>query len=164
MGRLPMTKNSGVRSVHRGSWVETITMVCCCLMALATLPLALGWQRHAALLTARAWTIAGPPCPVVSQQSVLLLHAPTTDVFSYGGARFARAYGYAKCSKITADPIWGLGLVTVCQFNNPTLLEITTARGHWLFMTGIHAATVVVDQGRPACEFGAKLGDDWLQK
>jgi len=148
----------------RAPLLEQVATGCSLVIALATIPLALGGQRYAAAAKAWAWTSLAPACPAVSSQAHLTLGAPLSDVFDFGGARFARAYGYARCGMITGDRVLGLHMDPVCQFNNPTALEITTARGRFFFTTGIRPATILLTQGQPRCVLGAKLDFDWLRE
>ena len=46
-------------------------------------------------------------------------------------------------------------MVPVCQFNNPTVLQVTTVWGETIFVTGSHGATVLVEDGRPRCLLAA---------
>jgi hypothetical protein len=148
---------------RRGPSLEQIATLCGVAIALASIPLAVVGQRQAAIAKARAWTAAGPPCPVVSRRAYMAFGAPVAQAFDYAGARFARAYGGASCSQITDDPLLGLGHVPVCQFNNPTVVEVTSVRGRTFFMTGIRPATILLAHGQARCVLAARLGDDWLR-
>jgi len=144
--------------------LEQVATILGLTIALATIPLALAGQRYAATAKARAWTSLAPPCPAVSSQVHLALGAPLSDVFDFSGARFARAYGYANCGMITNDRVLGLGLVPICQFNNPTAIEVITRRGRFFFATGNRPATILLTQGQPHCVLGARLAFDWLEE
>lgn len=144
--------------------LEHIATICGLVVALATIPLAVAGQRYAAAAKAWAWTSLAPPCPSVSSQVHEALDAPLSDVFDFDGARFARAYGYARCGMIAGDRVLGLRMDPICQFNNPTALEVTTAQGRFFFVTGTRPATIQLTRGKPRCVLGAKLGLDWLRE
>ena len=158
-----MTKDYGDRSGRRSRAVERIGAACGVLIALATIPLALEAQRQMGVAKVRAWTLPGPPCPEVSRQAYLAFGTPASNTFTYEGARFARAYGYSNCGRVADDSLLGLGSFPVCQFNNPTVVEVTTARGEFFFMTRAQPATIVLAHGQPRCVLGARLRLDWMR-
>jgi hypothetical protein len=159
-----MTRDHVIRSFHRGPYLEQVATVCGVVIALATIPLAVAVQRQAALARTAAWTASGPPCPVMSRAAYKAFGAPVSNIFDYDGVWFARAYGNATCGKITADRLFALGLITVCQFNNPTVVEVATPRAQVFFMTGVRPATILVEHGQPSCVLAAKLSFDWMRR
>lgn len=153
-----------MRRSERGPLLERITAVGAGLMLLATIVLALGGHQYSKVAKALAWTIPAQPCPVISQQAYAAFGARASDRFDFDGTRFARAYGYAKCGEIFDDPAPGQGRIPVCQFNNPTVVEVITQRGRTYFMTGMQPATITVAHSQPRCVLGARLGLDWLRE
>jgi hypothetical protein len=89
---------------------------------------------------------------------------PALTRFNFEGAEFGMAYGYVDCSRITDDPLLGSGSDPVCQFNNPTVVEVATSRGRAVFITGIQPATIIIAKGRARCVMAAKLGFDPLRR
>jgi hypothetical protein len=150
-------------SKHRLS-LEQIATVCGVVLAVATIPLAVIGQRAAAVARARAWIAPGPPCPVVSRLTDVGFEFQPLTAFDFEGAHFGMSYGEVNCSRIRDDPLLGTGSDPVCQFNNPTVVEVATPRGHFVFVTGIRAATIIIAHGRARCMLGAKLGFDWLKQ
>lgn len=111
---------------------------------------AFGVARYAAILHARAWMVPGPPCPAMSPAQ---LHASGRQLgkgFTYHGVTFTRAYGYVNCDEVTPD-LLGLKTVPVCQFNSPTVLQVTTGGRTFLYTTPIRPMTVWVADGAPQC-------------
>jgi len=143
---------------------ERIATVLGLLIALATLPLAIIGQRQAAIAKAWAWTAPGPPCPIVSRLVDVGFAFPALTTFDFEGARFGMAYGHVDCSRIREDRLFGADSDPVCQFNNPTVVEVATRRGRIVFITGIRPATIVIARGRVRCVMGAKLKPDWLRQ
>jgi hypothetical protein len=159
-----VTKDFAFPSGRTRPAAEIVATLFGLLIALTSIPLALLGQRHSAIASAKAWTVDAPPCPRVSRAAYRAFGTPASNVIDYGGARFARGYGYIGCSEITQDLVLGLGRTPVCQFNNPTVLEVTTARGDFIFMTRSKAATIVLTQGKPRCVLGARLEANWLRR
>jgi hypothetical protein len=108
--------------------------------------------------------VNGPPCAAISRAAYLALDQPLAHSFRYAGARFDRAYGYAMCNIIADHGGHGAGRLTVCQFNNPSVLDVSTPRGDVLFRTDSRPATISIDHGEPHCVLNARVGLDWLLK
>jgi hypothetical protein len=124
----------------------------------ATLPLALAAQRIAAVAKARAWAVSGPPCPSLSRSAYLASGERIVHLIDYDGVRFGRGYGYVSCVEVAKDGGRGLDTVPVCQFNSPTVLQVTTRRGDFYFYTRIRPATVTIADDRPQCVMNASIG------
>ena len=120
------------------------------------------WGWNHASRDSQAWTVTGPPCPIVSRADYQTLDEPLTHPFRYAGARFDRAYGYAMCNVIANHGGHGSGRLTVCQFNNPSVLDVTTPRGDILYRTDTRPATVSIDRGTPGCVLNARIGLSWF--
>ena len=147
----------------RGRLTERLTQVAVAAMLVAVIPLALLGQRETALARVRAWTLAGPPCPTLSEAEYRAFDARSSETFNYDGAHIVRAYGMAACAKVAADTVLGLGERPVCQFNAPGVLAITTVRGRILYGAGLAPATITLVSGAPHCVLGARLAPDWLR-
>jgi hypothetical protein len=119
------------------------------------LGLALLGDRSAAILRARAWTYAGPPCPAVPRETYLNFTHRAKHAFTFDDVRFGRVDGGASCREIATHGGRGLDTLPVCQFNSPTLLEVVTRRGAFYFETKMSRATVSVTNGAPTCVLNA---------
>ncbi len=109
-----------------------------------------GAARFAAITHARAWMTPGEPCPTLTQAQLQASGQALGHGFTYHGVGFARAYGYVNCDEVTPD-LFGLKTVPVCQFNSPTVLQVTTGGRSYLYTTPVRPMTVwVTDQG-PRC-------------
>ncbi|WP_374468972.1 hypothetical protein [Phenylobacterium sp.] len=109
-----------------------------------------GWLERRAEI--RAWTIDGPPCPQPAMLDPKVVGTRPAKVFSYRGARFARQSGHASCVALDEGGAFERRLYTVCQFNAPAGLAVTTDAGTWRFQPGAgRNITVTVRGGRAAC-------------
>lgn len=151
------------RPAFRGRMTERATRVAVVAMLASIIPLALLGQRESALSRVHAWTLAGPPCPVISAAGYRAFDAKSSESFSYAGARYIRAYGMAASAKVAADTVLGLGERPVCQFNAPGVLAVATARGRTLYRADRTPATITMVSGAPHCVLGARLKPDWLR-
>jgi hypothetical protein len=106
---------------------------------------------------AKAWTIAGPPCPSIGALSDVPYAIHPLETFSFQGVRFSRAYGYVSCQDILERQGRGPGTITVCQFNSPTVLQVVAPRARGLWLTDTHRATVTIaGDGAPRCVLNAQ--------
>lgn len=126
------------------------------LISLMTIPgliVAETWVGQA--MMQRAWTISGPPCPVVTRPATNIVGRKLPRDFDYGGASFARYFGHASCVGWRDGPLGREARVRVCQFNAPGALAVTTPTRTIIYQTGVaQAATVSVRDGEPACVLG----------
>lgn len=145
----------GRRRMTPIEWVATVGVL---LVLAAVLPLALAGERVAQVAKARAWTVQGPACPTVTGETARLLSRKVAHVIDYDGVLFGRGYGYVSCILIADDGGRGLNTQPVCQFNNPTVVQVTTASGATYYSTWIYPATVTIEHGRPRCVLGQSIG------
>lgn len=127
------------------------------LAALASIPAYVVWETWSEIQAMkRAWTIAGPPCPVVAKPAPWATnHHRATRSFPYGPATFARAFGAASCVAIPEDGLWTQRSYHVCQFNNPGALTVTAAGRSTTFQPPPgRRATVTVRHGQVRCVVG----------
>lgn len=99
-----------------------------------------------------AWDgITGPACPVVDRPSPKLIGRRSPMVFSYGPATFERRHGHASCAGFRDDG----EVYWICQFNAPSVLTVTTARGTTIFQPGpVRPTTVTIRDGETSCVMG----------
>jgi hypothetical protein len=106
--------------------------------------------RFAAITHAHAWMTPGEPCPTMTQAQLQASGQALGHGFTYHGVGFARAYGYVNCDEVTPD-LLGLKTVPVCQFNSPTVLQVTTGGRNFLYATPVRPMTVWVSDKGPTC-------------
>ena len=157
-----MTADYGVRATRRGVTPLQIVLG----IGLLVLALALGvilyryWIGQMAI--ARQWSIAGPPCPAVSQSALAasgLRAASDGDLRGfpdmnndYDNVRFGRRFGYVSCAEVRDNGGLSIDSHPVCQFTRPVVVTVTSPKGVFYFNTGSTApATVSVQDGRPSC-------------
>jgi hypothetical protein len=154
-----MTRDYGLRSNPRAWRPANIAMAAAgligILIALAFAADNLMQQKEAKVAEVRYWTVTGPPCPALARAAFVAQVAKPTAAFDFQGVRFARGYGAASCSGPDKDRITA---VPVCQFTNPTVLQVTTRKGEFYFMPGFpNRATVSVTDGVPLCVLGSNF-------
>jgi hypothetical protein len=109
-------------------------------------------DRSAAVATAKAWDIKGPPCPSLSQADFQARRYTALKTFDYDGVTIGRTAGDASCSDIKAKGGRGLGTDKVCQFTSPATLTVTSTAGSYFFVPGAgQPATLSIHQGVPRC-------------
>lgn len=124
------------------------------LMAIPGLVVAETWIGQA--MTKKAWTIGGPPCPVVERPAMNVVGHKRPKDFDYGGMNLARHFGHASCVG------WREGglvrreqHVSVCQFNAPGALTVTTPTRRIVYQPGVaRPATIILRDGAPSCVMG----------
>jgi hypothetical protein len=153
-----MTRDYGVRSGARRLNSGQITVIGFCLIGPVIIALLWGVHKYTLIATAHAWLVAGPACPALTPAAAAQLGSPQLQVFNFQGARFGKGYGYVNCRMVADHGGWGGENIAVCQFNNPSILDVTTPRGHAAYLTGGRSATISIDQGHPSCVLAASAG------
>jgi hypothetical protein len=110
-----------------------------------------------------AWTPVGPACQPVTKQAFTAFGATLSGAIVYNGVRFARASGYQRCGDIPGDDGHGLGKIAVCQFSDPTALQVTTPKGDFYFLPGSQPATVSVTRDQPNCIMAVNTDPNWFR-
>ena len=101
---------------------------------------------------AKAWKIAGPPCPRITAGQFLGRHRKSARRFDFEGVAFFRRYGHVECAAIRNAGGRGDRRHPVCQFTSPGDLLIRANGLDWYFRPGPgQPATISLAQGRPAC-------------
>jgi len=123
--------------------------------ALCSIPASLGYATWANLHSMKvAWTIKGPPCPVVAKPAPAAVGRKKPQTFEYGGVSFTRSFGAVSCVSIPED---GLSRENyrVCQFNNPGAVTVELDGGTTVFQPPPgQRATVTVRHGAASCVVG----------
>lgn len=110
-------------------------------------------ERAQWVAEAKAWTIAGPPCPTRPAAAADPWPYGRQPDFGYAGANFRYAYGHVACLEIHDD---GGRSATqghaVCQFTSPAMVAVTVGKTLTVFEPGLgRRATVTVEKGAPRC-------------
>ena len=154
------TRDYGVRSVHAGLPFGRAAVVGLGLIALAMTHAELDrqkQQKQEAIAEAQALMAPGPPCPVVARLTDIGF-APTLRTVEFDDIRFSRAYSFMMCSDIGDNGGRGPGSVSVCQFNDPMVVEVTTPKSHAIFFTRTQPATISVEHGQAKCVLNPSRG------
>lgn len=109
------------------------------------------WAAHRAEV--EAWTISGPPCPVVAAPSPRAKGKRPPKTFSYRGVTFERQHGHVSCVALP-EPAGTMERrhYPVCQFNAPSYVAVTVSGRTTVFEPGpVRPATITVRDGEPAC-------------
>ncbi len=111
-------------------------------------------DRQAAMKTAQAWTVSGPPCPAgpTPQDDG---YQPGQRAFGFEATKYLSDYRTAKCGTTLDHGGAGPGVVAVCRVRGSTYINLTTARNRFQFLTSGRNATVSIEQGAPACVLDA---------
>lgn len=104
------------------------------------------------MATKRAWTITGPPCPVVVAPARSVVGSKAPRDFTYNGAIFARHFGHVSCVAFREDGLFASGSYSVCQFSGPGAVHVTAGGRTVVFQPGVgRPATVTVRRGEASC-------------
>lgn len=116
-------------------------------------------QRKEAIADAEAWTIAGPPCPELTQAQFTAAGLKTRKSTEYNGITFSRVAGHLSCNEVVNDGGKGLGKYAVCQFTAPSVLTVTAGERTFHFQPGVgQDATVEVKDGVAKCVMAGRFG------
>jgi hypothetical protein len=115
-------------------------------------------SRQAAVTTAKAWDIKGPPCPSLSAEEFAAKRYTAPKTFPYDGVTLGRLAGDASCSDVKTAGGKGFGTDKVCQFTSPAALTVATETARYYFVPGVgQPATVIVHDGVPRCVMASKF-------
>ena len=109
--------------------------------------------RATRIADAKAWTVAGPPCPQVTEAEMMQEPGAGLRSFEYGEATFVRRRGEAECAPIYEDGGRGDTFHPVCRFSRPGDVQVRTVDGAWQFRPGPGRPVVVTvwPGGRASC-------------
>jgi hypothetical protein len=126
------------------------------LMLVAAVPALVGYLHWSTDQEMRAaWTVSGPPCPVVSEPAPTIYGSRDPLVFDYGGASFTRRFGHVACIPVVEGPPWNRQVRRICQFTAPDVVAVSTGKRTTLFKPGVgYRATVTVSGDDVACVVG----------
>ncbi|MBU1374706.1 MAG: hypothetical protein KKE02_07215 [Alphaproteobacteria bacterium] len=107
---------------------------------------------------AKAWAIAGPPCPRITEAEFLDGSRKPIRTFDYDEVTFLRRDGHVDCAPIYDDGGRSTRFHAVCQFTNPESLQVRTKAGEWAFRPGPgKPATVSTANDEARCVMAAKI-------
>jgi hypothetical protein len=157
-----MTVDYGLRPRRRRAWLY-VALVGATLFvgaaAFAHLELR-DWlaRRERAIATARAWDIAGPPCPGLTAAQFTAQRLKAPKAFEFEGVVMARRHGHVSCQTLRTKGGRGFSSYPVCQFTGPGALHVTTEKGEYWFDTGdARSATVSTEGGVARCVLASKF-------
>jgi hypothetical protein len=123
------------------------------LLAVVGIPISVGyatWKDHQSIR--REWMVAGTPCPVKASLSAAARGAKPPPAFVYRGAAFAYQIGDVECVASPEKSLFDPSHYTVCQFDAPGAVEVSSTGRTTLFEPGIgHGAAVTVRKGQVSC-------------
>ena len=115
-------------------------------------------DRKAAVATAKAWDIQGPPCPMLSEAECHAKHWTAPKTFNYDGIGIGRTAGDADCSDVKDSGGKGFGVDKVCQFTSPATLTVVSKAGTYFFVPGIgQPSSLVIHHDVPRCVMASKF-------
>jgi len=115
-------------------------------------------RRQARAATARAWTLAGPPCPTLTAGEFAARGLKAPKGFEFEGVTMRRQFGHVSCQGVRTHGGVGLDTFPVCQFTGPRALHVTTARGDFYFDPGVSTpATVSTEGGAARCVLASRF-------
>lgn len=158
----PPTRDYGVSPKAGMSRQAKMTFIGGAAVALAAAGavLAHNWweQRKEAIANADAWTIAGPPCPELTEAQFAAAGLKTRKSTEYNGIVFGRVAGHLTCNEVVNDGGKGLGKYAVCQFTAPSVLTVTAGEQAFYFRPGVgQDATVEVKDGQAKCVMAGRF-------
>ena len=103
----------------------------------------------------KAWTITGPPCPVVARPAWIVVGSKPPKAFEYGGIGFARHFGHVSCVAWREGEVFDSEIYRVCQFNAPGAVTVALRGQTISYQPGVgRRATVSIRKGQPSCVMG----------
>ncbi|HEX3699901.1 MAG TPA: hypothetical protein VHV27_04435 [Phenylobacterium sp.] len=154
-----MTERDGERERHRDrgrNRTRTVMVAVMGVAAVATVAAIFGpslvIHRREAIVTAKAWTLSGPPCQGLTTPAYAKQWFKAVKGFEWDGVVFGRGAGHAECQDVRYGAGRGFGVYPVCQFTTPQVISVRTDRGVFYFTPGLgKGATVAVPHGLPSC-------------
>ena len=115
-------------------------------------------NRTAAVATAKAWDIQGPPCPALTAAEFAAKRYTAKKTFPYDNVTIGRTAGDASCSDVKEGGGKGFGTDKVCQFTSPAALTVTTDQAAYYFVPGVgQPASLIIHHGAPRCVMASKF-------
>lgn len=132
---------------RRGGWLPWAALA-----VVITAPL-LGYvvikQREAGAAADAYWSLAGTPCPALSQAAFEARpRKPMT--FAFDGVSLVRGAGHLECTHRTYLQAGGAREAPVCDFTGPIALAVSVG-GKQAFFAPPGSARVAVIDGAPVC-------------
>jgi hypothetical protein len=132
--------------------LQTLAIVAI-LLAVVGIPLSIGyttWRDHQRVREER--TVVGPSCPETTSLSIAARGAKPPLPFIYRGSTFAYQIGDVECVAAPEKSLFDSSSFTICEFDAPGAVEVTTGSRKLIFEPGVgHGATVTVRKGEISC-------------
>lgn len=107
-------------------------------------------SRQDAADKAAKWESQGPVCELLA--ALPAGERMSSNVTQVQDVQFRRASGHVACTEIGDDQGRSDRLVPVCQFTSPSVVEVKTPKGTFVFRPGPGLpATIIVRAGQPEC-------------
>lgn len=114
--------------------------------------------QRARIADAKAWAIAGPACPRITEAEFLEGSRKPIRKFDYEETTFLRREGHVDCAPIYDEGGRSTRFHAVCQFTDPESLLVQTNKGAWAFRPGPRQpVTVSAAGGEARCVMAAKI-------
>ncbi|MFT4252936.1 MAG: hypothetical protein QM608_10655 [Caulobacter sp.] len=132
---------------RRGAWLLWAAIA---IVIVAPLIAFIAWKQRDAGATAEAyWSLAGTPCPVLTQAAFeARRRKPMT--FAFDGLGVARGAGHMECTHRVYAQADGRREAPVCDFSGPIALAVSVG-GRTSFYAPPGSARVAVIDGAPVC-------------
>jgi hypothetical protein len=159
-----MVMEYGVRRRPRNLFIPVMIVT-----IVAAVAIVVGWgvwdliqSRRASIAEARTWTVAGPPCPLLSPDAPPDPTLQALQTSHFHRVTFVRAHGDMECSDVADDGGRGMADYPVCQFSHPGMLKVDTGHGVVAYdLPPLRPATVAVRHGKPSCVVGSSVDFLW---
>lgn len=146
------------RTTYRSRWRDGVQSLglagmLLSLMAIPAYIVIETWMGEQAMQ--KAWTITGPPCPVVKRPDWIVVGSKPPKAFEYGGIGFARHFGHVSCVAWRENGMFDPDIYRVCQFNAPGAVTVASGGRTISYQPGFgRRATVSIRRGQPSCVMG----------
>lgn len=103
-----------------------------------------------------AWSVQGPPCPVITPAAYRRLAIAHPQSFAFETLAGVRAHGDVSCSETDLDHGRHVAAYAVCQLTDPLALRLATRQGDVYFEPGVgQPATLSMPGGQLRCVMAA---------
>src|ERR1051325_2479983 len=135
-----MTFVTPINTGRRRRWTSELLPLICIVIVCATamsVPFTLAietWVNHLSLR--KDWAIRGPACPQMAEIPKYARGFRPPKPFIYKGTRFSAQLGDVFCEAVPDEGWFPKTTHAVCQFSNPSAIEVDTGVAKALYVTG----------------------------
>ena len=149
-----MTKDYGVRRRSRSMLGVMVAAAVVVIAGLAVLQIS--ENRAQGEADYKLWMTRAPACRPPASKSFEANGGTHAQLSAFEGVRFGRQHGAVQCGEVGYDEGRARTTFPVCQFDQPGIVEVVTAKGDYWFWPGyISPATIAVQHDVPTCVVGA---------